>query len=93
MTSDTAHYALKKRHRPGVSETQVRDALRLLASPIIECVAEKKSEEKMYYKVAITPQTFRLRIRKLEEEVMKDRKTQEKPEAPDKITSYAHKMT
>jgi hypothetical protein len=87
MTTDIIHFLLKKDRRPGISEKEVEEAIGILKAPVIDAVSEKIEGGRSKYKASMTPQTFHMRIRKLDEEILKHRSKSEL-RLPGKISSY-----
>lgn len=87
MTTDTIHFLLKKQRGLGVSEKDVEEAIGILKAPVINAVAERPDERKPRYKASMTPQTFHMRIRKLDESILRNR-SKTGVGMPGKISSY-----
>lgn len=72
ITIDTIRHLLRRfKQRLEVTESDVQDAIRILRAPVIDAVAEKIQDGMMRYKASMNPQTFHMRIRKLDEEILK----------------------
>jgi len=87
ITTDIIHFVLKKDRGLGVSKKEVEEAIEILKAPVINAVAEKTEEGKPIYKASMTPQTFHMRIRKLDELILRNRSKAE-VRMPGKISSY-----
>jgi hypothetical protein len=87
MTVDTIYFVMKKEKRPSVSEREVAEAIGLLKAPVIDAVSERIDSGKPKYKASMTPQTFQMRIRKLDELILRNRSKTE-VRTPGKINSY-----
>jgi len=87
MTTDTIHFLMKREKRPGVSEREVAEAIGILKAPVIDAVSERIDTGKPKYKASMTPQTFHMRIRKLDELILRNRSKSE-VRTPEKISSY-----
>jgi hypothetical protein len=87
MTTDVIHFLLKKQRGLGVSEKEVEEAIGILKAPVISAVAERPDERKPRYKASMTPQTFHMRIRKLDESILRNR-SKTGVGMPGKISSY-----
>jgi len=73
MTTDTIHFLLKKDKRPGISEKEVEEAIAILKAPVVDAVIEKTEGGRPRYKASMSPQTFHMRIRKLDEMILKQK--------------------
>lgn len=87
MTVDTIHFLMKRDKRPGLSEREVAEAIGILKAPVIDAVNERIAAGKPKYKASMTPQTFHMRIRKLDELILRNRSKNE-VRLPGKISSY-----